>query len=369
MPEETNVFSDIQEIYSSRSGYNRLYRCQRYGKTHILKALLPQYMGTAFYEQALKKEFNIGFQLEHPHICRTLGWEQIPSLGHCILLEYVNGITLREFLDQGKLTQPLAAKFIREMCSALQYLHSKQIIHRDLKPDNILITHNGNNIKLIDFSLSDCDDYSILKLPAGTRYYIAPEALRTDVTLDLRADIYSLGMIIAEMATLLKDKHLAAVSRKCTQQKREKRYASAFDVANAVAHSHRRTYRAVAAAAMVAVVAASFFFLTQQKKEIPLSDTSYPVYGNQVINTHCRHLLEVTCRKLLNNADSLTDKQSWNADSLKLMTELKQMFDKEYPLPDLQQTAAYRNRWQSLQQEANRRLTETYQLISIAKNR
>ena len=51
------------------------------------------------------------------------------------------------------------------------------------------------------------------------------------------------------------------------------------------------------------------------------------------------------------------------------MTELKQMFDKEYPLPDLQQTAAYRNRWQSLQQEANRRLAETYQLISIAKNR
>lgn len=151
------------------------------------------YEGTVFYEQALKKEFNIGYQLEHPHICRTLGWESVPSIGCCILLEYVDGVTLKEFMQHGKLTRPVAVKIINELCSALQYIHSKQIVHRDLKPDNILITHNGNNVKLIDFSLSDCDDYDVLKLPAGTRYYLAPEMLQPDVSLDLRADIYSLG--------------------------------------------------------------------------------------------------------------------------------------------------------------------------------
>ena len=92
----------------------------------------------------------------------------------CILLEYVDGVTLKEFMQHGKLTRPVAVKIINELCSALQYIHSKQIVHRDLKPDNILITHNGNNVKLIDFSLSDCDDYDVLKLPAGTRYYLAP---------------------------------------------------------------------------------------------------------------------------------------------------------------------------------------------------
>lgn len=133
-------------------------------------------------------------------------------------------------MQHGKLTLPLAIKIITELCSALQYIHSKQIVHRDLKPSNILITHNGNNIKLIDFSLSDCDDYDVLKLPAGTRYYLAPEIFQSGTSLDLRADIYSLGVIIGEMATLLKDKHLAAISRKCTRQKRDKRYASATEV-------------------------------------------------------------------------------------------------------------------------------------------
>ena len=123
MPPVDVAFTDIQEIYTSRSGWNRLFRCHRHGKLHVLKTLQPMYKGTAFYEQALKKEFNIGYQLEHPHICRTLGWENVPSVGCCILLEYVDGVTLKEFMQQGKLTRPMAVKIINELCSALQYIH------------------------------------------------------------------------------------------------------------------------------------------------------------------------------------------------------------------------------------------------------
>ena len=215
-------FSNVREFYSSASGYNRLFRCERYGKVHVLKTLQPFYANSVLHEQALRKEFNIGYQLEHPHICHTLGWEQVPGLGNCILMEYIDGVTLKELMEQGRLTDSLAYKIIGELCEALSYLHNKQIIHRDLKPGNILITHNGNNVKLVDFSLSDCDDYDILKMPAGTRYYLAPEVLQTDgVSIDLRADIYSLGVVIGEMASLLKDKKLAAISRRCTQRKRE----------------------------------------------------------------------------------------------------------------------------------------------------
>lgn len=74
-PNDTAI-TDIQEIYTSASGYNQLFRCHRYGKLHILKALQPMYRRTVFCEQALEKEFNIGYQLEHPHICRTLSWEK-----------------------------------------------------------------------------------------------------------------------------------------------------------------------------------------------------------------------------------------------------------------------------------------------------
>ena len=242
-------FSNLTEVYVSVSGYARLFRCQRYNRLHILKALKPEYIGSDFYEQALRKEFDIGYQLEHPHICRALGWETLPELGHCIVLEYIDGITLKEVMQRGLLTPELARKFITELCSALHYLHGKQIVHRDLKPENILVTHNGHNVKLIDFGLSDCDDYDALKLPAGTRYYLAPEALKPGQPLDLRADIYSLGIIIGEMAEILEDKKLAAVSRRCTRRKPAERYASALEVSRSVQEKSvfLRRYRILAA--------------------------------------------------------------------------------------------------------------------------
>lgn len=103
----------------------------------------------------------------------TIDWEQQEDLGLCIVMEYVDGISLKELMIQGKLTQPLAYKFIRELCEALHYIHSKQLVHKDLKPENIIITHNGYNVKLIDFGLSDRDDYDTLKIPAGTKKYLA----------------------------------------------------------------------------------------------------------------------------------------------------------------------------------------------------
>ena len=227
-------FTHIEELYASPNGYTRLFRCERLGKLHILKALQTNYIGQDFYEQALKKEFNMGFQLDHPHICRTLSWEYVEDLGHCIVLEYIDGETLQNVMESKKLNQQIARKIIAELCSALDYLHKKQIVHRDLKPNNILLTHNGDNVKLIDFSLADADDSLLLKLPAGTRRYLAPETLE-DVPLDCRADIYSLGIIIGEMAALLNDKHLATVSQLCTHRNRAQRPSNAQGVMHALA--------------------------------------------------------------------------------------------------------------------------------------
>lgn len=353
------AFTDIQEIYSSPSGYNHLFRCHRYGKLHVLKALQPLYKETAFYEQALRKEFNIGYQLEHPHICRTLGWEQTTSLGHCILLEYVDGMTLKDFMQQEKLTPTLATKIITELCSALQYIHSKQIVHRDLKPSNILITYNGNNVKLIDFSLSDCDDYDVLKLPAGTRYYLAPEVLQPGTSLDLRADIYSLGIIIGEMATFLKDKRLAAISRKCTRQKREKRYSSAEDVSEAVTTTSHKRLLYIAMVATILVGVASFAIYSNWYAPSSVQTVLYPVYGNQVSSENCRRLLALERIRMAHSADSLwLDESRWKSDSLQLMRRLKETLDAEYPLPDLRQSVAYQRQWETLQQEAARQLEQ-----------
>ena len=79
-----------------------------------------------------------------------------------------------------------------------------------------MVTHTGQNVKLIDFGLSDSDAFHILKIPAGTTGYIAPEQLLTGAKADPKADIYSLGMVTFDMAKATKDKNLERIARICT---------------------------------------------------------------------------------------------------------------------------------------------------------
>ena len=148
-----NAFRDISEFYVSRSGHTRLLTATRFGKRYTLKCLKPDFAYTPVYRQALAKEFEIGLQMDHPHICRTISMEEVAELGTVIVMEYIDGDTLKSLIDSKTLTPDMARRVTEQLADALGYIHSKQIIHRDLKPSNIMITHNGHNTKLIDFSL------------------------------------------------------------------------------------------------------------------------------------------------------------------------------------------------------------------------
>lgn len=339
----------VQEIYCSSSGAARLLRGERYGRLHILKTLQPSYEGNEFYERALRKEFDISYGLEHPNICRTLGWERVDGIGQCILQEYVDGITLQAFMEQGKLTATLARKLLSELCDALQYIHNRQIVHRDLKPVNMLITHNGNNLKLIDFGLSDCDDYDLLKLPAGTRRYMAPEALLPDAPLDLRADIYSLGVIIGDMAERLKDRRLAKISRRCTRPRPEQRYASAAQVKAVLSEVPwlRRRSKPLFAAAVVAATLVVWLLVRWLSAPVV-----FPVYSNYPYAAACRQVLEEE-RLRLSRLTAPRSAETLQADSIRLMHHLETTLQAEYPLPAQRETALYRRQWQDLQQAAH----------------
>ena len=223
-------FTDIKECYVSNSGYTRLLKARRFGKTYMLKCLKKDYLFTPMYHMALNKEFEIGLQFEHTHICRTIGMEKLDKLGPVIILEYIDGETLESFMSKGLLTQPLARKFFAQIKDVLQYIHNKQTIHRDLKPSNIMVTHNGLNIKLIDFNLSDNDAFNIFKAPCGTSGYIAPELLLPNSKSDIRCDIYSFGMLALHMAEATHDKKMMQIARQCISHNPEQRPGSMAEI-------------------------------------------------------------------------------------------------------------------------------------------
>ncbi|MBQ0057141.1 MAG: serine/threonine protein kinase [Bacteroidales bacterium] len=196
-------------------GYNRLVRACREGKWYMLKGLKPDYAGIPLFRQMLKKEYELHRSLTHPNIAQCYGLEEVEGLGTCIVMEYVQGKSLRQFMTEGQYMPvetylPRAQRIAREVAEGMAYMHSLQVVHRDLKPENILITDNGNNPKIIDFGFSDSDVYVILKQAAGTAQYIAPEQYHGAST-DVRADIYSFGVILKE---LFADKRLGRVGRR-----------------------------------------------------------------------------------------------------------------------------------------------------------
>ena len=228
-------FSDVwsePELLSSK-GHNALYVATRFGRKYVLKALTEPYRESTPHIELLRKEFTIAVGVDHPNIVRLLDFGRMDSIGWYIRMEFIDGITLDQFLETN---QPMAIRrrILEQLIDALSCLHERQVIHRDIKPSNILITRNGNTVKLIDFGVSDTDDYVTFKQPAGSMAYIAPEQL-AGKTIDNRADIYAVGKII-NLLFLHRYKYIV---RTCTRVKPAERYSSCAQVLQAIRRADR----------------------------------------------------------------------------------------------------------------------------------
>lgn len=252
-------FSEFLELPSR--GYCRLFKAQRNGQWFTLKTLKSEVANDPVYQGMLEKEFDLMMQLNHPNIVRVYSREEIPNFGPCIVMEYVDGRTLEEFLTENP-TQSVRESVARQLLEAIGYCHGKQIVHRDLKPSNILVTYNGNRVKLIDFGLSDSDRYAVLKEQAFTKAYAAPEQL-SGGEVDNRADLYAFGLILKQLIP----NRYGRVVRKCLQPKKEKRYASAEEVAEAMASCRKwRRVMPWGMAAMAVIAVLSVFSLLHFSK-------------------------------------------------------------------------------------------------------
>ena len=136
--------------------HNCLYTASRYGKCYVLKGLSTDCQSLTDMLLLQQKEFSLGITLSHPNIAETYSLEEVADCGRCIVMEYVDGITLAEWLATNP-SHSARQRAMLQLLDALEYIHSLQLVHHDLKSSNILITRNGQNVKLIDFGLSELD--------------------------------------------------------------------------------------------------------------------------------------------------------------------------------------------------------------------
>ncbi len=238
-------------------GMGRVYKVRQPNLDRIvaLKLLPPAYAADPEWVERFTREARALARLNHPHIVQVFDFgetapnetgERFPFL----LMEYVDGVNLRQALRTGALTAREALTIVPSVCGALQYAHDQGVLHRDIKPENILLDTLGR-VKIADFGLAKLagDGAPGLTLTAsgaqlGTAAYMAPEQIEKPHDVDHRADIYSLGVVFYELLTgelplgrfpapsekSGTDPRLDTIVFRTLEKERERRFQSATDM-------------------------------------------------------------------------------------------------------------------------------------------
>jgi tRNA A-37 threonylcarbamoyl transferase component Bud32 len=214
------------EIFSllGRGGMGGVYKARQPHLSRLvaLKILAPRVDGPAFSERFAREARTLA-RLGHPRIASV--YDSGLAGGLCyLLMEYVEGMNLREMVraaslqycagdsvlpvvTAGRVAPDMALWLVDQVCEALEYAHAQGVVHRDIKPENILMALNGQ-VKLADFGLAkllepgaDVAQLTVTGQVMGTLRYMAPEQMDTPHSVDHRADIYSLGVVLYEMLT------------------------------------------------------------------------------------------------------------------------------------------------------------------------
>jgi predicted Ser/Thr protein kinase len=175
-------------------------------RTVALKITKPDAANDSGFAERFAREAKALARLSHQNIVTVHDFGRTDGL-YYFVMEYVDGVNLRQMIAAGNLEPRQALQIIPHICDALQYAHDEGIVHRDIKPENILIDEKGR-VKIADFGLAklirrSLDDHSLTgtRQVMGTPRYMAPEQMEGSREIDHRADIYSLGVVFYEMLT------------------------------------------------------------------------------------------------------------------------------------------------------------------------
>ena len=171
------------------------------GTVVAVKVLRQEYMHDPDLVRRFKNESKAISLLNHPNIVKVYDVSVNDDLQY-IVMEYVDGMTLREYLNQrgGQLTNRETVHFISQILKALEHAHANGVVHRDIKPQNIMLLDNGQ-LRMMDFGIariSRAENQLLSGKAMGSVHYISPEQAKGDET-DCTSDIYSVGVMMYEM--------------------------------------------------------------------------------------------------------------------------------------------------------------------------
>lgn len=188
-----------------------VYTAKKHGKWVMLKTLKPEYADKPEFKELIEKEFDVRYNLAHPHIVMINDFEDVPGLGRCIITDDVYGDSLDKLIKENKVTPEIIEKLRHNLIDAIDYIQTNHIVHHPIRPERIIFTENIGNLKLIDVGF---DQLNHMK-PA-----------------DVSEDIYNYGCVLSAALDAVEapDPSLRKVARKCCDPDPRKRYHDVQDL-------------------------------------------------------------------------------------------------------------------------------------------
>lgn len=211
MSDSQSKWTEIELLPEWDEEFYDVYTAKKHGKWLMLKTLKPQYRDIPRYRDMIEKEFDIRYNLAHPHIVMITDFEDVPGVGRCIITDDVYGDSLRKLINERRVTPRHIEQLQHRLVDALDYIQSNHIVHHPIRPERIIFTEIGGNLKLIDVGFDQ-------------KEHLEPT--------DASEDIYNYGVILNEALDSVTDSYplLRKIANRCTDPNPDKRYRDVQDL-------------------------------------------------------------------------------------------------------------------------------------------
>lgn len=164
-------WTEIEHLPKWDEKYYYVYTAKKHGKWVMLKALRPELRDDPVMKAMIEKEFDVRYNLAHPHIIMINDFEDVPGIGRCIITDDVYGNSLRYLIDNGLVTDSILSKVTSDLVDALEYIQENHLIHHPLTPESVIFTEKINNLKLIDVGFDQLEFLSVQETGGDIKQY------------------------------------------------------------------------------------------------------------------------------------------------------------------------------------------------------
>lgn len=198
-------WTEIEHLPEWDEEFYDVYTAKKYGKWLMLKTLKEEYRDDPKYRAMIEKEFDVRYNLAHPHIVMINDYEEVPGIGRCIITDDVYGDSLRKLINGKKVTDDILYKVTHQLVDAMEYIQNNHLVHHAIRPETIIFTENIGNLKLIDVGFDQREHLTAA---------------------DASDDIYNFGKVLEEVLDALPERNslLRKVAARCTDPDSRRRY-------------------------------------------------------------------------------------------------------------------------------------------------